>query len=89
MDKEEFYKRIDKDIVPLEDGYKYYWAEGRGALAASELRSIADYLDKLNFNWDLQVKEYFEKERNCTCKDTTAISACPVHGITRVEITRG
>lgn len=40
----------------MEDGYKVYWIENRGFLTATQLREIADELDRLNKDWDDQVK---------------------------------
>jgi hypothetical protein len=90
MNKEELHKRISDDIIPLEDGYKYYWIENKGALSSGQLREIANYLDELNASWDAKVKEYFEKleKLKCTCGDTTAIKACPVHEVEKLIITR-
>ena len=44
------------EIGPLEDGYQYYWPNGGGAISASQLREIADELDRRNAEWDKQVK---------------------------------
>jgi|CXWL01.1.fsa_nt_gi hypothetical protein len=43
-----------KDIVCGDDGYYVYWPEDRnvGAIAAWELRAIADHLDRMNMAWD-------------------------------------
>lgn len=40
-----------EDYVTLEDGFKYFWVVGKGALSADDLRSVADYLDKQNEEW--------------------------------------
>ena len=40
----------------MDDGYQYFWIANRGALSASDLRIIADELDRLNADWDAQVK---------------------------------
>lgn len=52
----EVIKKAAKDFVTIEDGYKVYWVENRGYLTASQLREIADELDRLNKDWDEQVK---------------------------------
>jgi hypothetical protein len=62
MDKNELYKLLEADIETLEDGYKYYWVKGKGALSASQLRAIADMLDELNKDWNDKVNEYFAHE---------------------------
>ena len=53
---------IRVDIITLEDGYKYFWTS-KGAMSASQMRVIADILDKENEPYDRQVKEYFEKQK--------------------------
>ena len=45
-----------KDFVTIEDGYKVYWVENKGSLTATQLRWIADELDRLNKDWDEIVK---------------------------------
>ena len=54
---------VQTDIVTLEDGYKYYWVAHKGALSASNLRTIADVLDEQNKEWDRQVQEYFDAHK--------------------------
>ena len=49
------------EIVPLEDGYQYFWIKNRGALSANVLRIIADELDRRNKKWDEQVQREFSK----------------------------
>lgn len=45
------------EFGPLEDGYVYYWPSAKqGAIAAEELRIIADELDRRNAEWDAQVQ---------------------------------
>lgn len=49
--------RQRKEICPSDDGYNYYWPAGEGgAIAAEELRALADELDRLNEGWDKEVK---------------------------------
>jgi hypothetical protein len=55
--------KYDKDMVTLEDGFKYFWYEGRGAFSANDLRNIADRLDELNEGWWDDIENYFEGER--------------------------
>jgi len=56
--KEILISNCDKhnDIGPQEDGFQYFWARGRGALSAADLRIIADELDKRNADWATKVK---------------------------------
>lgn len=37
-----------KEFITCEDGCVYWWPSGNGAVAAHELRTLADYLDKRN-----------------------------------------
>lgn len=48
--------KVRKDFVTIEDGYKVYWVENKGFLTATQLRWIADELDRLNKDWDEIVK---------------------------------
>ena len=49
--------RQRKEIGLSDDGYQYYWPTGKGgAIAAEELRALADELDRLNEGWDREVK---------------------------------
>lgn len=49
-----------KHIMPLEDGFYYWWpTHGVGALTSNNLREIADLLDDINEPWEEQIKEYF------------------------------
>lgn len=52
-----------KEIAPLEDGYLYYWPTVGGAIAAWELRAIADELDRQNAGWDREVQEALSRVR--------------------------
>ena len=46
-----------EEIVTFEDGFKYYWpVSNRGAFSSHDLRTIADYLDELNKDWQAQVE---------------------------------
>ena len=36
------------EIIAIENGFFYWWPSGNGALAAHELRTLADYLDERN-----------------------------------------
>ena len=44
------------DIGPLDDGFQYFWVRERGALSASDLRAIADELDRRNKDWREQIE---------------------------------
>ena len=44
------------EIVPLDDGYRYFWVKDRGAMSAADLRIVADELDRQNEAWDKIVK---------------------------------
>jgi hypothetical protein len=57
------------EFATLEDGYVYFWPHmaavrhadgsytgGGGAIAAHELRAIADELDRRNAKWDAEVR---------------------------------
>lgn len=46
------------DILSLEDGFFYFWAKGRGAFSANNLRVIADEIDRRN----QPLKEMMEKD---------------------------
>lgn len=49
--------RRDGDIITGDDGYRVFWPDHRrGFLDAFALRVIADELDRLNKDWDEQVK---------------------------------
>ena len=53
-----------KEFVTGEDGYVYYWPEGKhGAQSAVDLRILADELDKRNAAWDKNIQEYFESQK--------------------------
>lgn len=41
-----------EDIIPLEDGYHYFYIKERGAASAQDLRIIANELDRRNAAWD-------------------------------------
>ncbi len=48
------------DFVLLECGYYYVDLEpARGCLSASDLRIIADELDRINADWDKSITDYF------------------------------
>lgn len=40
----------------LDDGYYYYFPKGGGGITSSELRTIADELDRRSASWDHTVK---------------------------------
>ena len=44
------------EIGPLDDGFQYLWIKDRGALSASDLRVIADELDRRNKDWKEQIE---------------------------------
>lgn len=50
------------EISTSDDGYFYYWPAAKfgGCISARQLRVIADHLDKLNAEWDSQIKDYFD-----------------------------
>jgi hypothetical protein len=53
-----FNKKIIGSFVIQDDGYYgYYTTETSGYWSSYALRSIADALDKLNKDWDEQVKK--------------------------------
>lgn len=55
------YAKTTREIMPLDDGFYYWWPESyRGAYAAYQLRWIADELDRLNEPYKKQINEYFE-----------------------------
>jgi hypothetical protein len=45
-----------KEIGPLDDGFQYFFANGRGGFSAVDLRIIADELDARNRNWQAQIE---------------------------------
>jgi hypothetical protein len=49
--------RQHEEIIPLEDGFQYFYPLGRGGLSAVVLRIIADELDRLNAPWKKQIEE--------------------------------
>ena len=49
------------DFPTLECGYKFFWVANRGAFSASNLRALADELDRLNKDWDEQVQRDMER----------------------------
>lgn len=51
-------KKINNDIIPLEDGFYYYFPSG-GAISSWQLRFIADILDKKNEPLQKDIEEYF------------------------------
>lgn len=55
----EVLKRVRErgDIAKDVDDYYYYWPSGQGCLTAWHLRIIADELDRLNSDWDLEVQQ--------------------------------
>lgn len=55
--------KIEKDIIPLEDGYFYFAPSSGGAISSRELRQIADYLDEKNTKWDDDVNNYFNMKK--------------------------
>lgn len=44
------------DLIVTEDGYTTFWADSRGFLSAWHLRVIAAELDRINQDWDDQIK---------------------------------
>ena len=57
MTPEQLISRIPPDdFVTDVDGYVYFWATGRGGYSAWMLRTIADYLDARNAEWDAIVQ---------------------------------
>ncbi len=52
-------EQIDRngDFITGDDGYKHFAPTGRGYLTASDLRVIADELDKRNAAWDAIIQE--------------------------------
>ena len=51
-----FEEKVKAAFITLEDGYTYYWIVPGGAVSASELRKIADMLDKENAGWHAQIE---------------------------------
>lgn len=60
------------EFETLHDGYQYYWpsAAGGGAFSSWMLRALADELDRLNADWDKQVREYFDRHQKEATKDS-------------------
>lgn len=46
----------------LEDGFVYYFPSKGGAIAAHQLRWLADELDRRNEEWQQQINQYFEQQ---------------------------
>ena len=58
MTDDQIIERIKKDVVQTVDGYYYFFPLGGSAYNGHTLRVIADYLDKINKEWnDLVDKE--------------------------------
>lgn len=51
------------EFQALEDGFVYYWPSGGGAISAHQLRLLADELDRRNADWERQLSEYFEGQK--------------------------
>jgi hypothetical protein len=50
------------DLVRAECGFYVYWPmRGMGAVAAHELRYLADELDRLNAPWQAEIDKYFSE----------------------------
>ena len=46
-----------EEIITLEDGFKYFWPlPSRGAFSAENLRDIAEQLDEMNKDWQVQLE---------------------------------
>ena len=50
------------EFKSLDDGFVYYWPSECGAIAAHELRLLADELDRRNARWVAEIEEYFNKQ---------------------------
>jgi len=59
------------DIFMLEDGFWYYFSEGKGASGSYCLREISDILDMMNKEWNDQVNAYFENNPDATQHEAT------------------
>ena len=48
---------LDREITTIESGHKVWWPhlDKTGWFNSDTLRSIADYLDELNADWDAQI----------------------------------
>lgn len=66
-----------EEIVPLDDGFRYFWIKDRGAMSAAVLRIIADELDRLN----APIKKQMEEDPVFTCEDPLFIRkpVCMTH----------
>ena len=62
-DAKRLIEKASEDIITLEDGYRYFFPSKNGALNTWQLRTLADHLDELNLDWDIQVESYFENEK--------------------------
>lgn len=66
---EEYRQRViagcDKhdEIALLDDGFQYFWVQGRGAMSAFDLRIIADELDRRNKAWQDQIEREFSNDK--------------------------
>ena len=54
-------KVIGKFIIQDDGYYGYYTTETSGYWSSYALRGIADALDKINQEWDEQIKKHLEK----------------------------
>ena len=51
------------EIGPLDDGFQYFWIKDRGAMSATDLRIIADELDRRNKDWQEQIERDLSPQR--------------------------
>jgi len=52
---------VGKDILQAEDGYYIFWPDTNGSYSPCALRIIVDELDRLNEDWDKEVKAMLER----------------------------
>lgn len=52
--------KVKSNIQCLEDGFYYYFPDKKCGLSASNLREIADYLDKVNKPLADSIDRYFK-----------------------------
>ena len=51
------------DFVTGDDGFVAFWPNCNGSLSATDLRTIADELDRRNAPWAAEIEAYFNQQK--------------------------
>jgi hypothetical protein len=64
QDRKRFIESVEAGghFVTLEDGFFYYWADGKGGISPHQLRWLADELDRRNKPLQESLDRYFKEE---------------------------